>query len=251
MGISNFMRIFHTKLSKMSCQVLFLELFILTSNTNHYICNFIPATLIFKETACITEVPCHIMEHAFNYLLIRLCILQLQPPYHTHFTSSSLWNLGHQVVPLEKKRDDTGSVPDQCCYNTCSKISQQKHSSCYWPVSRLCGQTLSCWSKTHFFVWVIPLWHKAITDKLAENNTTGGKHTMNTSLIMFSMICCKVLWLTTQIGWMSLCHIFQFNSVTQNQFLVKFNRQQKGFLSTRKLSELWHTLKLSLLQGIM
>lgn len=86
----------------------------------------------------------------FQLPVVRLCILQLQPPYHTHFTSSSLWNLDPQVDPLEQKRDVTGSVTHHCCYNTCFKISQQKHSSCYWPVSTLCSHTLSCWSKTHF-----------------------------------------------------------------------------------------------------
>jgi len=169
------MTIFHEKLSIKSCRVIFLELFILTSNTNQYICNFIPAaTLIFKETACTTEVPCHIMEHAFNYLLIQLCILQLQPPYHTHFTSSSLWNVGHHVDPLEKKRDGTGSVPEQCCYNT-------------WFPSRSTAVAFDQFPHCHaeakhiFFVSDIPLWHKAITEKLAENKTMGGKHTVNTS----------------------------------------------------------------------
>ena len=59
-----------------------------------------------------------------------------------------------------------------------------------WPNTVMLKQNI-------FFVWVIPLWHKAIVEKLAENNTMGGKHTVNTSQIMFSMICCKVLWLMT------------------------------------------------------
>ena len=84
----------------------------------------------------------------------------MQPPYHIHFTSSSLSNLGHQVDPLEKRKYGTGSVPDQSCYNTCSKIFQQNHSSCYWPVS-----TLSCWSKTHFLC----MGHPTVTKQSQRN----------------------------------------------------------------------------------
>ena len=221
--------------AEISCQVLFSELFILTSSTNQYICNFIPATLIFKETACTTEVPCHIMEHAFSYLLIGLCILQLQPPYHTHFTSSSLWNLGHQVEPLEKKRDGTGSVPDQCCYNTCSKISQQKHSSWLLTSFQTVRPNTVMLKQNTFSLYGSSHCDKAVMEKLAENNTMGGKYTVSTSLIkkksliMFSIICCKVLWLMTQSTWMSLCHLSQFHPVTQNQFLVSSTDNRKYF----------------------
>ena len=91
-------------------------------------------------------------------------------------------------------------------YNTCSKISQQLLLTSFHTVQpntvMLKQNTFSLHGSSHCDI-------KAVMEKWAENKTKGGKHTVKSSIIMFNMD--------------GLFHLFQFQYVTQNHFLVKFN----------------------------
>ena len=140
--ISNSMRKFYENLSKMSCQVLFSEIFILTSNKSQYIWNFernylhnwgtLPyCAACFQLPADMTLHPAiaTTVSHPFRLIIP----LKFGPPSWSFRAEKRWYWLSARSVLLQHISQDFKAVAQL--------LSTSFH---------LRGQTPSCWRKTRF-----------------------------------------------------------------------------------------------------